>query len=354
MEIQRYPSDNNKPIPPDDELDFGKFTTDHMFLMEYAPHRGWSNPRIEGYRNISLDPAAMVLHYNQEVFEGLKAFCLAGDGIALFRPMQNIERFNYSARRLVMPEIEPDVFLNAVRELVLMDRQWVPSSSGTSLYIRPTMIATEPALGVRPAREYLFYIIAGPVGTYYREGFSPTRIYVTDTYVRAVQGGTGEAKTSSNYGPTLLAFQDAKEKGFDQVLWLDAKEKKYVEEVGTSNIFFVIGESLITPPLSGTILHGVTRDSVLQLAKHWGITADEQPISMDEIIAAHRAGELREVFATGTAAVISPVGELFYQGHAFTIGHGEAGPLSQRLYEEISGIQNGTRKDEFGWLYHVT
>ena len=342
-----------KPRPKDSELGFGKYTTDHMFLMDFSREKGWHSARIEPYGNLSLDPAAMVLHYNQEVFEGLKAYHLMDGGIGLFRPEKNIERMNASARRMVMPEVDPDVILRALKELILLEREWIPKSEGTSLYIRPTMIATEPALGVRPAEQYLYYIILGPVGAYYREGFSPTKIFVSDEYVRAAKGGAGEAKTSGNYGPTLLASKQAAKKGYTQVLWIDAKERKYVEEVGTSNIFFLIDDELVTPPLGGTILPGVTRDSVLHIARVWGLNVSERLITIQEVVDDAKSGALKEMFATGTAAVISPVGEICYKENVFQIADGKTGDLSRKLYDEITGIQYGRKEDPFGWRLRI-
>jgi branched-chain amino acid aminotransferase len=343
----------NKHRPKDSELGFGKYTTDHMFLMDYTQEKGWHDPRIEPYGDLRLDPAAMVLHYNQEVFEGLKAYCLGGGGIGLFRPEKNIERMNTSARRMAMPEVDPDLFLRAMKELVLLDRDWVPQSEGTSLYIRPTMIATEPALGVRPSNQYLFYIILCAVGAYYPEGFNPTRIYVSDAFVRAAQGGAGGAKTSSNYGPTFLVSRQAAKRGYTQVLWLDAKELQHVEEVGTSNIFFLIDNELVTPPLGGTVLPGVTRDSVLQLARHWGLNVSERRISIEEVVDGCKSRSLKEMFATGTAAVISPVGEICYKGEDLQIANGKIGELCQKLYDEITGIQYGRKEDPFGWRVRI-
>jgi branched-chain amino acid aminotransferase len=339
--------------PDDSELGFGRFFTDHMFLMNYTDGQGWHDARIEPYGDLRLDPSAMVLHYNQEVFEGLKAYHLPDGGIGLFRPGENIERMNSSARRMVMPEVDPDLFLRAMKELVLLDRDWIPKSEGTSLYIRPTMIATEPALGVRVANQYLFYIILSPVGAYYPEGFSPTRIFVSDRYVRAVKGGVGEAKTSGNYAATLRVAQEAAQKGYTQVLWLDAKERRYVEEVGTSNIFFFINDELVTPPLGGTILSGVTRDSVLRLASHWGLAVAERLISIQEVVDGCRSGSLKEMFATGTAAVISPVGLICYKGEDFQVADGRTGELSEKLYDEITGIQYGHREDLFDWRLRI-
>ncbi|MGD8529810.1 MAG: branched-chain amino acid aminotransferase [Syntrophobacterales bacterium] len=353
IKVTKSTTIGQKPRPQDAELGFGKYTTDHMFLMNYTDGKGWHDGRIEPYGFLRLDPAAMVLHYNQEVFEGLKAYHLEDGGIGLFRPQKNIERMNSSARRMVMPELDPDLFLRAMKELILLDRQWLPQSEGTSLYIRPTMIASEAALGVRPAKEYLFFIILGPVGAYYPEGFSPTKIYVSDKYVRASQGGVGETKTSGNYGATLYVSREASQKGYTQVLWLDAIERKYVEEVGTSNIFFLINDELVTPPLSGTILPGITRDSVLQLASHWGMNAVERPISIAEVIEGCKSGALKEMFATGTAAVISPVGLLCYKGEDFNIAEGQTGELSKKFYDEITGIQYGRREDPFGWRLRI-
>jgi len=260
---------------------------------------------------------------------------------------------NASARRMVMPEMDAAFVLQALKELVLLEREWIPKSEGTSLYVRPTMIANEPALGVRPADQYLFYIILGPVGAYYPEGFSPTKIFVSDEYVRAARGGAGEAKTSGNYGPTLLASMQAAEQGYTQVLWIDAKELKYVEEVGTSNIFFVINDELVTPPLGGTILPGVTRDSVLQIARHWGLNVSERLITIQEVADGAQNGSLKEMFATGTAAVISPVGEICYKENVLQIAGGQTGDLSKRLYDEITGIQYGRKEDPFGWRVRI-
>ncbi|HYA03464.1 MAG TPA: branched-chain amino acid aminotransferase [Syntrophobacteria bacterium] len=353
IRVTRSTRVGQKPRPKDTELKFGKYTTDHMFLMDYTQGRGWHDARVEPYHALDLDPVAMVLHYNQQVFEGLKAYHLPDGGIALFRPDKNIERMNASARRMVMPVIEPDLFLQAMKDLILLERHWVPTSEGTSLYVRPTMIATEPALGVRPAERFLFYIVLSPVGAYYAEGFNPTRIYVSDEYVRAVRGGVGEVKTSGNYGPTLFVSQQAGKKGYTQVLWLDAIERRYAEEVGTSNVFFFIDGELVTPPLGGTILPGVTRDSVIHLARRWGMKVSERPIAIDEVIEACRKGSLKEMFASGTAAVISPVGEVCYQGKDYKVADGKTGDLARKLYDEVTGIQYGRKEDPFGWRVRI-
>jgi len=357
MQIHISPANEGqrRPKPQDeDNLVFGKHFSDHMFLMDYDIDKGWHNARIIPYGSLSLDPAAMVLHYGQGIFEGLKAYRCADGTIQLFRPDKNFERFNRSARRMCMPEIDPEVQMQVLETLLKVDADWVPRKRGTSLYIRPTMIAVEPALGVRPAHQYLYYIITCPVGAYYAEGFNPVKIYVTDEYVRAVRGGVGEAKTMANYAASLYAAEVAKKKGFTQVLWLDAIERRYVEEVGTMNIFFRIGDELVTPPLSGSILPGVTRDSVIHIAKHWGIKVSERPITIDEVIETAQSGEMKECFGTGTAAVISPVGEIFYRDKTYVVNNGKVGEWSKRFYDEIVGIQYGEKEDIFGWVRKIT
>jgi branched-chain amino acid aminotransferase len=355
IRIQKVrPADKRSRPIDESKLGFGVYFSDHIFKMDYEEGRGWHDPRIEPYDVLHLDPAALVLHYAQQVFEGLKAYRRSDGGIQLFRPRDNIRRMNRSARRLCMPEIEEDFALEALKELIRLDEEWVPSSDGASLYIRPTMIATEPALGVKISPTYLYYVITGPVGAYYPEGFNPTKILVTDKYVRAAPGGVGEAKTAGNYAASLLAAKEAHEMGYTQVLWLDAVHHKYVEEVGTSNIFFVIDDELITPPLTGSILPGITRDSVIQLARDWGVRVTERPITIDEVIESIGKGRMRELFATGTAAVISPVGEICYRDEIYSINEGKVGELSLRLYEELTGIQYGRLPDPHGWIEKVT
>jgi branched-chain amino acid aminotransferase len=338
---------------PGVELGFGKIFTDYLFLMDYKKGAGWKHPRIEPYRPLSLDPGALVLHYGQEVFEGLKAYRWANDDIYLFRPRMNYERMNRSARRLCMPELDVDLALEATQQLIRLEKDWVPSTPGASLYIRPNMIGVEPALGVQLSKEFLFYIMLGPVGAYYPQGFNPVDIYVSEKYIRAARGGLGEAKTLANYADSLLAQEEAHEEGFTQVLWLDAIERKYVEEVGTSNIFFYIGDELVTPPLGGTILPGVTRDSVLHIARRWEMKVSERMISLDEVLSALESGKVKEIFASGTAAVISPVGKLAYRGKKFVIHEGKVGPLARKLYDHIMGIQYGKFKDPYGWMMKV-
>ncbi len=339
-----------KPLPDPSNLGFGIHFTDHMFLMDYIDGQGWHKPRIVPYGDFNLDPAAVVLHYGQAIFEGLKAYRGNDGRIRLFRPMENMKRMNRSAWRMCMPQIDERTTLDAIKELVRVESRWVPDQHGTSLYIRPFLIATEAFLGVRPAREYLFSVILCPVGAYYAEGFNPVKIFVTEKFVRAAKGGVGEAKTAGNYAASLMASEEAKKLGFTQVLWLDAAERRYVEEVGTMNIFFLIEDVLVTPALSGSILPGITRDSVIHLAKSWGIKVEERPISIDEIIEKSKSGLLQESFGSGTAAVISPVGSLYYMGDTIEINQGKTGPLAKRLFNEITAIQYGDKEDEFGWI----
>ncbi|HAM56654.1 MAG TPA: branched chain amino acid aminotransferase [Candidatus Rokubacteria bacterium] len=346
-------STTTKRKPKDSELTFGTVFTDHMFLMDFHEEKGWYDPRIEPYGPFSLDPATAVLHYAQALFEGLKAFRGVDGQIRLFRPQKHAERLNVTARRLCIPTIEPELILRSWTTLVDVDRDWVPSSVGTSLYIRPTIIASEPFLGVRPAKRYVYYVILSPVGTYYPEGINPVKIKVIDDYVRACPGGLGEAKTGGNYAASLLAAEEAKHEGFTQVLWLDGVHRKYLEEVGTMNLMLRIGDEVITPPLAGTILAGVTRDSALTLLRDWGVRVSERPVSIDEVAAAARAGTLQEVWGTGTAAVISPVGELAYRGERIVIHDGKIGELTKRHYDAIVGVQYATAPDTHGWTVEV-
>ena len=351
--IKAAPAQLKKKPATGAELGFGKILTDYMFSMDYQLGEGWKNPRIEPYHPLILDPAALVLHYGQEVFEGLKAYRWPNGEIYLFRPKMNYERMNRSAKRLCMPALDVEFALESTRQLIQAEKDWVPASPGTSLYIRPNMIGVEAALGVQLSKKYLFYIILSPVGAYYPQGFNPVDIYVCEKYIRAGRGGLGEAKTLANYAASLLAAEEAHELGYTQVLWLDAVERKYAEEVGTSTIFFYIGDELITPSLDGTILPGITRDSVLHIARHWELKVTERRISLDEVMAALQSGSLKEIFASGTAAVISPVGKLAYQEKTFLINGGKVGPLAQKLYDFIVGIQYGRRKDPYGWMERV-
>ena len=342
-----------RPKPKDSELAFGTEFTDHMFLMEYEEGKGWKDARVEPYGPLSLDPATAVLHYAQSMFEGLKAFRGRDGKIRMVRPQKHVERLNRTAQRLCIPTIDPDLVLRSWTTLVDVDREWVPRAVGTSLYIRPTLIASEPFLGVRPSKQYLYFVILSPVGAYYPEGINPVKILVDAKFVRAVPGGIGEAKASANYAASLYPGEEAKHEGFTQVLYLDGVHRKYIEEVGTMNIMLRIGDEVVTPPLSGSILPGVTRDSVLTLLREWGVRASERQVSIDEIVEANDRGTLREVFGTGTAAVISPVGELLYKGQRIVVNDGRIGELTQKLYDAIVAIQYGTAPDTHGWTVEV-
>jgi branched-chain amino acid aminotransferase len=357
MEIKVTPAtpDLLKEKPKDEsKLGFGDIYTDHMFLMDYVEGKGWFEPRIVPFGDLHISPAAMSLHYGQLIFEGLKAYRGRDGAIYLFRPRDNLKRFNRSAARLVMPEINIDLVMEGMKKFILLEKEWIPHNEGTSLYIRPTMLASEPHLGVRWASEYLFFIILGPVGAYYPEGLNPVKILVEDRYIRTAVGSTGEAKAAGNYAGSLLAAKEAQIKGFTQVLWLDANERKYVEEVGTMNMFFVIENEVITAPLTGSILPGVTRDSVIHMVKDWGMKVTERSLSIDEVIAAAKDGRLNEAFGTGTAAVISPVGQITYRGEDHVVAGGKMGGLSQKLYNEIVAIQYGEKEDPYGWREKIT
>lgn len=352
MELKIQPLETFKPrIVDESKLVFGKQFTDRMFVMKYLTGKGWHDARIQPYQPFSLDPAAMVLHYAQEIFEGLKAFRRPDGQIALFRPRDNFKRFNHGAQRMCIPAIDEDFLLRSLKELIRLEADWVPRSAGTSLYIRPTLIATEPMLGVRPADEYLCYIILCPVGAYYKGGLSPVKIWIPEHYVRAAHGGTGEAKTGGNYASSLFAAREAAAKGYDQVLWLDAREKKYIEEVGSMNICFLFDGKLVTSPLHGTILDGITRRSVLTLAREMGVEVVERALSIDEVLDGAESGRLTEAFGTGTAVVISPVGQFTYRDRTVQLGDGKTtGPLTQKLYDTLTGIQYGRLPDPHGWV----
>jgi branched-chain amino acid aminotransferase len=334
-------------------LGFGTVFTDHMFMREYEPERGWTNARIEPYHDLSLDPAAAVLHYAQAAFDGLKAFRSSDGRVRLFRPRNHAERLVTSAQRLCIPPLRVEDVLQSFTSLVSVDREWVPHAIGTSLYVRPVIVATEPFLGVRPATRYLYYVILSPVGAYYARGMAPVKILVTDRYVRAVEGGIGSAKAAANYAASLLAAEDAHRLGFEQVLWLDGVHHRYLDEVGTMNIMLRIGDEVVTPPLSGAILAGVTRDSVLTPLRDWGIPVSERSVTIDEVAAAAQEGTLREMWGTGTAASISPVGELGYRGQRLIINGGGIGELTQRLFDTLRGIQYATSPDHHGWMVEL-
>lgn len=351
IDIKKTPSP--KKHPEDKSLSFGSIFTDHMFNMDYNPQKGWHNPRIEPYAPLVMDPSSMVFHYGQAIFEGLKAYRKKDGDVHLFRPKDNIRRLNSSARTMCIPEFDEAFALEALKQLISLEKEWVPSSEGTSLYVRPTIIATDPFLGVRASNTYRFFIILSPVGAYYAEGFNPVKIWVTKNHVRAVRGGVGHVKTAGNYAASLYAGEEAHKNGYTQVLWLDGVELKYVEEVGSMNIFFVIGDELITPMLNGSILPGITRDSVLSIARSWNHKVSERKISIDEIMEAHEKGALKEVFGSGTAAVISPVGTIKYGEKVITVGDGKVGPVALKLYKELSAIQYGNAEDKMGWIESV-
>ncbi|PIE56262.1 MAG: branched chain amino acid aminotransferase [Desulfobulbus propionicus] len=353
INLLKASADQRQTRPNQNNLAFGKFIADHMFTMCWNRQKGWHDAKIEPYVPLQLSPAAMVFHYGQAIFEGLKAYRGKDGCINLFRPLDNLRRMNDSAVRLCMPRLPEQAVLKALKALVYLDQEWIPEIRGASLYIRPTMIATEPMLGLRPSEEYLFFIITSPVGNYYSEGFNPTRIHVEDNYVRAVPGGVGSAKFAGNYAASELAQVEAEKKGYTQVLWLDAVERKYVEEVGTSNIFFKINGEVITPPLGGSILPGITRDSVIQLCRGWDLPVVERKITVDEVMDACADGRMEESFGTGTAAVISPVGEFNYRDRKAQVNNGQIGPLSRQLFENLQDIQYGFQEDSRGWVVRV-
>ena len=341
---------NPKARPADEsKLGFGKVFTDHMFIMNYTEGKGWHDGRIEPYRKLELDPSAMVFHYGQEMFEGLKAYKGKDGKTRLFRPDMNAKRTNDTNKRLCIPELPIELFVEACKAVVKVDEDWIPTAPGTSLYIRPFIIATDEFLGVAPSSTYLFIIILSPSGAYYASGLAPVGIWIEDDYVRAVKGGMGFAKTGGNYAASLAAQVKAHDEGYSQVLWLDGVERKYIEEVGAMNIFFKIDGKIVTPELSGSILPGITRNSVINVCKSWGLTVEERKISVEELIDAQKSGRLEECFGTGTAAVISPVGKLRYKDDVMLINNNTIGEVSQKLYDTITGIQWGECEDKFNW-----
>jgi branched-chain amino acid aminotransferase len=346
-------STTKKEKPASNQLEFGRVFTDHMFVMDYSSSKGWYDPRIVPYEPITLSPSSMVFHYGQTVFEGLKAYRTKDDKVLLFRPDKNFQRLNLSNDRLCIPQIDEEFLIEALKQLVSIDKDWIPTAEGTSLYIRPFIIPTEYYLGVAPSKFYRFMIILSPVGSYYKEGIHPVKIYVENQYIRAVEGGTGKAKTGGNYASSLKAQDEAEKRGYSQVLWLDGVEKKYIEEVGSMNIFFKINGEIVTPSLNGSILEGVTRNSILQILNHWGVPVSERRLSIEEVYQAYKDGLLEEAFGSGTAAVISPIGEFFYKEEKMLINNGETGELSKKLYDTLTGIQTGTYEDVFNWVVEV-
>ncbi len=335
------------------KLGFGQIFTDHMLKIDYDPVNKWNNARITPFEDLVISPACMVLHYGQESFEGLKAYRTESGKIQLFRPLDNFRRMNMTHERLCMPMIDEALALDYLKELIRIEKDWIPRSEGTSLYIRPTAIAMDPYLGVRASHNYLFYIILTPVGAYYPEGLKPVKIYVEKEYVRSVKGGTGFTKTSGNYAASILAGNIAAKNGYTQVLWLDAVHRKYIEEVGSMNIFFKINGEIITPALEGSVLPGITRASIIQVAKDKGLKVVERQISIDEVFEAEKSGALEEVFGTGTAAVVSPVGEMNYDGKTIIINDGNMGEFTKYAYDTLIAIQYGRSKDKYGWIVEV-
>ena len=343
-----------KQKPSMDGIPFGTYFSDHMFLMNYTEGQGWHDARIVPYGPLTLEPTTMVFHYAQEIFEGLKAYRTAEGRIQLFRPTENIARMNRSAEKLCIPHIPEDVFLNALKTLVEVDQEWVPSEPDTSLYIRPFVFATDAHLGVHVAHTYLFCIVTSPVGCYYPEGLNPVKIAIESREVRAVRGGTGFTKCGGNYAASLHAGAVAESKGFSQVLWLDGVEQKYIEEVGAMNVMFKIGGKIVTPSLAkGTVLPGITRKSALEVLASWGYEIEERDLSVDELVAAAEDGSLEEAWGTGTAAVISPIGEIIYNDKEHVINNFQIGELTQKLYDTLTGIQWGKLEDKFGWVVPV-
>ncbi|MCI8388794.1 MAG: branched-chain amino acid aminotransferase [Clostridiales bacterium] len=352
IKIERTTAPKQK--PDQSKLGFGNYFTDHMFVMNYTEGEGWHDARVIPYQNFSLSPAAMVFHYAQEMFEGLKAYKTPDGHVQLFRPQKNIERMNNTNLRMCIPQVDPDDVLTAIKTLVSVDKDWVPENEGTSLYIRPFIFATDAHLGVHVAKTYIFCIILSPVGSYYPEGINPVKIFIETEYVRAVKGGTGYAKVGGNYAASLIGQEKAEKLGYAQVLWLDGIEHKYIDEVGAMNVFFVIDGEVITPTLeTGSILPGVTRASCIDLLRSWGYKVTERRLAVDEVIAAQKAGKLDEAFGTGTAAVISPIGELNDDGDKMIVNGGKIGPISQKLYDNLTGIQWGRLEDKLGWTVKV-
>ena len=353
LNIQIEKTSSPKLRPGQDALGFGQYFTDHMFVMDYTLGVGWHSARIEPFHNLSLSPAAMVFHYAQESFEGLKAYRAADGRILLFRPKENALRFARTNARMCIPQIPAEDFVQAVKALVALEADWVPAAPGASLYLRPFAIATEARLGVKPSSTYQFLIIASPSGAYYENGLAPVSIYVEDEYVRATKGGTGFTKCGGNYAASIAAQVKAEKLGYTQVLWLDGVERKYVEEVGTMNVMFKIDNKIVTAPCDGTVLPGVTRDSILQLLTSWGYEVEERHLAIDELMQAGKEGRLEEAFGTGTAAVISPVGELNFKGEITVINDFKTGELTQKLYDTLTGIQWGDVADTYGWTREV-
>lgn len=353
MNIEFIKTSTPKEMPPEETLGFGRFFSDHMFIMDWEAERGWHDARIVPFANISLHPASTVLHYGAEIFEGLKAYRRADGGVQLFRPMENIRRMNNSADRMCMPKIDEKDMLEILTEYVKIEERFVPHSFGTSLYLRPFMFGNDENLGVHTVKRATFMIIASPSGSYYAEGINPVKIMIESEDVRAVRGGTGYAKCGGNYGASTRAGERAVQLGYTQVLWLDGVERKYIEEVGAMNVMFKIGGEIVTPALTGSILPGITRKSCIEVLRNMGYKVTERLISVDELIAALEDGSLEEAFGCGTAAVVSPIGHLGYNGKDYTVGGGKIGEVTQKLYDTLTAIQWGRAEDPYGWTYRI-
>lgn len=352
MDIHVEPlSENEKKPKYTDEstLGFARIFTDRMFLMTYTPDEGWHDAKIKKYEPVQLDPSCLVFHYGQEIFEGMKAFLRPDGNINLFRPEKNFERINFSARRMCMPEIDIDFNLRALTELLKLEKDWMPKGEHSSMYIRPTMIAIDPALGVRASNDYLYFIIISPSGPYFKEGYNPVKVHVSTEHVRAVEGGVGEAKTGGNYAASFLAAKRAKEKGCAQVIWLDAIERKYIEEMGAMNIMFVIDGKIVTPEPSGSILRGITRESLVVIAEDLGFEVEKRQIEIDEVISGIEKGTCTEAFGVGTAAVVSPIGEIVYKDKTYTLNNNKVGPKTEMLFKTLTDLQWGRIEDKYGW-----
>ncbi len=353
MEIKIVESTEKHVLPPDSELGFGKYFTDHMFVMDYEAGKGWENPRIIPFANISLHPASTVLHYGSEIFEGLKAYRRLDGGVQLFRPLENIKRMNRSAERMCLPQLDEDMAMEILEAFVKHEEKWVPHSVGTSLYLRPYMFGNDQSLGVHTVHRATFMIIASPSGSYYSEGINPVKIMIESEDVRTVRGGTGYAKCGGNYAASNRAGERANQKGYSQVLWLDGVERKYIEEVGAMNVMFKVNGEIITPALTGSILPGITRNSCIAVLKKLGYKVTERLFSIDELKEALQNGTLEEAWGCGTAAVVSPIGKLMYEDVEYVVNEGKIGEVTQKLYDTLTGIQWGTKEDEFGWIYKI-
>ena len=339
--------------PDSSTLGFGKIFTDHMFIMDYTPDKQWHNARIVPFGRLEIHPASTVLHYGSEIFEGLKAYRRADGSVQMFRPIENIRRMNRSAERMCLPQIPEDLALEVLEKFVSIEQDWTPSAPGTSLYLRPFMFGNDESLGVHAVHNATYIIIASPVGSYYKEGLNPVKIMIESDDVRAVRGGTGEAKCGGNYAASNRAGQRAEEKGYSQVLWLDGVHRKYIEEVGAMNVMFKIAGEVVTPMLSGSILPGITRKSCIEVLKDNGYKVSERLISIDELEEAMENGTLEEAWGCGTAAVVSPIGELCYKGKKYAVNNGEIGKTTQFLYDTLTGIQWGKCEDKYGWTYLI-